>query len=254
MGGGEAVVGGGFLVWRRWVNHEKETRTPSTATITARSGSTLGSTTHRLALPHPQRPSSTTCLGMELFWERGGWAWAGWMADIAPVAAVAAFCTVMGHRSTRTDFRKVPFLTQTARPPSCEAQHQDNSHTACVRVPMVLPAATLQVVAGLVYCHSQGVWHLDVKPDNILIAGSEGLTVLQVTPHSAPRTAQAASPASHDDSEGAGRGAACSITAPDIKITDFGCAATHQWTAQPCGTLDYACPEALGHLIHPGHW
>jgi serine/threonine protein kinase len=61
-----------------------------------------------------------------------------------------------------------------------------------------------QVSAGLVHCHSLGVWHLDVKPDNVLVS-PEG----------------------------------------QVKLTDFGCAATTQTTTQRCGTLDYACPEAL---------
>ena len=28
-----------------------------------------------------------------------------------------------------------------------------------------------QVAAGLAHCHTHGVWHLDVKPDNVLVAG-----------------------------------------------------------------------------------
>jgi serine/threonine protein kinase len=71
--------------------------------------------------------------------------------------------------------------------------------------PLPLPPMP-QVVAGLLHYHSQGVWHLDIKPDNILV--------------------------SHE-------GAA--------KVADFGTASLHQWIppTQCCGTLEYACPEAL---------
>jgi serine/threonine protein kinase len=59
------------------------------------------------------------------------------------------------------------------------------------------------VVAGLVHCHAAGVWHMDVKPDNVLMAGGSA------------------------------------------RVTDFGSASTARLTCQPCGTLEYACPEAL---------
>ena len=109
-----------------------------------------------------------------------------------------------------------------------------------------------QVVAGLVHCHSQGVWHLDVKPDNILIAGCEGLSVLEVAPRNSGSSSESTAASPRSASKGDGScGASCA--APDIKITDFGCAATAQRTTQPCGTVDYACPEALAHLEHPGH-
>ena len=34
-------------------------------------------------------------------------------------------------------------------------------------------AVFAQTVAGLRHCHAQGVWHLDVKPDNLLVAGCD---------------------------------------------------------------------------------
>jgi serine/threonine protein kinase len=34
------------------------------------------------------------------------------------------------------------------------------------------PHCWLQLAAGLLHCHSVGVWHLDVKPDNVLVAHS----------------------------------------------------------------------------------
>ena len=60
-----------------------------------------------------------------------------------------------------------------------------------------------QVVAGLLHCHAHGVWHMDVKPDNILLQDQRAV------------------------------------------LADFGAAVTEPVTTSPCGTLEYACPEAL---------
>lgn len=60
-----------------------------------------------------------------------------------------------------------------------------------------------QVVSGVVHCHDNNVFHMDIKPDNILLHGEVA------------------------------------------KLADFGSAVVGQSTQSPCGTLEYACPEAL---------
>jgi serine/threonine protein kinase len=68
----------------------------------------------------------------------------------------------------------------------------------------------LQVVAGLLHAHAQGVWHLDVKPDNVLLANS--------------------------GSDPAGGGSS-------VRVADFGAASLSQWTCQRGGTKESAPPE-----------
>ena len=68
----------------------------------------------------------------------------------------------------------------------------------------------VQVVAGLLHAHAQGVWHLDVKPDNVLLAIS-------------------------------GSDPACGGSS--VRVADFGAASLSQWTCQRGGTKEYAPPE-----------
>ncbi len=142
-----------------------------------------------------------------------------------------------GERATRgLDLRgsRPSFDSISAPPPSSLALSSPLHFRWLSPVVVSLPFP-LQVVAGLLHCHSKGVWHLDVKPDNILIAaGPSGSAA------TSPHRRDAATPTAPTDAG-----------ADVVKVADFGCACTTQVTAQPCGTHDYACPEALGDLA-PG--
>jgi serine/threonine protein kinase len=100
-----------------------------------------------------------------------------------------------------------------------------------------------QVVLALQHCHRHGVYHLDVKPDNILLIdttvklGDFG-SAWTDQDHNAPilckpcTLAAAASPASITSTVTTGDTTPCTCT-------------QRGWTSQPCGTIVYACPEAL---------
>lgn len=86
-----------------------------------------------------------------------------------------------------------------------------------------------QVAAGLAHCHAAGVYHMDVKADNILVKGSVakladfGNAVIAPSPSTSPRHAT------------------------DDTVTPLS-ARTDQRPWGACGTVAYACPEAIANM------
>ena len=89
-----------------------------------------------------------------------------------------------------------------------------------------------QAVAGLLHCHAVGVYHLDVKPDNLLMVG-DGVVKLADWGYAVLRGGS-------DVSSGRGRAGRRDRPATvGERLSTVAVAATE------CGTIEYAAPEAL---------
>jgi serine/threonine protein kinase len=96
-----------------------------------------------------------------------------------------------------------------------------------------------QAAEGLVHCHRSGVFHLDVKPDNLLVTG-EG--VVKVADFGCSVIAPAGPEDGHQ--RGHGRSMSCG---PTCGVTAMR-AVVHS-TRQCMGTSVYAAPESLGSRV-----
>ncbi|MFY7871064.1 MAG: protein kinase domain-containing protein [Limnohabitans sp.] len=125
-----------------------------------------------------------------------------------------------------------------------------------------LGAATLasyfsQAAAGLAHCHAHGVFHLDVKPDNMLVAAGGvlkiadfGCGVLAPAPVVLPAAPAVAVAVAVAGCESGGEAWWWSpVASAAVAVAAVPCAQTAGGqgfrTTAPCGTMAYSAPEAV---------